>query len=599
MTTIRRKRKLSKKEVKARKKEQEQGLKKPVNQGLGTVLQERRVVEIDDPILVRDFASLLNVPVTELIKVLLKNGLLATINDFIDWETAAIVGDEFGYDVKVKKKELKNYTIAKSEERDNLVSRPPVVTVMGHIDHGKTLLLDRIRKTDTVSTESGGITQHIGAYQIHYRGKKITFIDTPGHESFETMRAHGVSITDIVVLVVAADKGVQPQTLEAYHHAQKAGVPIIVAINKIDLPQANIQKTKQQLSKIGLVPEDMGGKTICVAISAKQNLNIEELLEMILLVAEMQELKASFTKPAFGTIVESHLDPNLGPMATLLIRDGILKEGDFVVAGNTWGRIRLIEDEHGKRLNSVGPSQPVKIAGLKAIPSFGEVLQVVKDEDAIQQVLTEFRKMKPPKRVKTIINKKKIYLILKADVLGSLVALLETIKKLETDRVAVEVVRQGVGNITDDDIMFAKTVGADVFGFRVKAHSSATRMAEREKINVHLFMLIYELVEVLKKKIDSTAEREEAFLGRSKLLKIFSDNLKGKIVGIKMLEGVTQSGVKVIINREQQRIGEGNVLSVQIGKESVEKVEAGSLAGLKISTSVSLKEGDILEFYNR
>jgi len=597
MAKVWHKRKLSKKEVKARKKDKGPVVQEEVTKQNVPEPAEKKVIEIGESVVVRDFASLLNVPVTELIKVLMKNGVLAAINETIDWETAAIVGDEFGFEIKLKKEEI-GPKIIQRQKAEGFVPRPPIVTVMGHVDHGKTQLLDRIRKSDVISTESGGITQHIGVYQIAYKGKKITFIDTPGHEAFEAMRAHGADITDIVILVVAADEGVKPQTVEAYEQAKKAGVPIIVAINKIDLPNANIQKTKQMLSEIGLVPEDMGGQTICVPISAKQNINIDELLEMVLLVAEMKGFKANPNRPAIGVVVESRLDPKVGPVAFLLIQDGTLKKGDFVVVGETWGKIRLIEDEHGHNLKTAGPSKPVKVTGLKAVPSFGQVLQVVPDEKTAQQVLVALKKTLAQKEEQKTFKKIGLPIILKADVLGSLKALTDNIKKIETDEVAINIVKEGVGNITEDDVMMARATKAEILGFKVKPFASAFEIAQKEKVKISIYDVIYNLINDLKERIASMLKKEEkTVVGKGRILKIFLTTPSEKIVGFKVLEGQVQKGNYASIQRKGKEIGKGKVLSLQIEKEPVNEIKAGSLGGLKLSGEVDLEQEDILEFY--
>lgn len=595
---IRRRRKLSKKETKAISKAALSFERPKIVES--SVPIEKPVIEVGENIVVRDFASLLRIPVTEVIKVLMKSGVLATINETIDWETAAIVGDELDYEIKLKKEIEKEKVVKEIATPGKLAPRPPIVAVMGHVDHGKTALLDAIRKTNVVSTEAGGITQRIGAYQINFKSKRITFIDTPGHEAFEVMRAHGANITDIVILVVAADEGVKPQTTEAYEHAKKASVPVVVAITKTDLPNANLFKVKQQLSEIGLIPEDMGGKTITVPVSAKQNIGIDDLLEMILLLAEMKNYQASPKKPASAVVVESHLDPQLGPVANLLIQDGTLKEGDFFVVGDTWGKVRLMEDEHKKRLKEVGPSKPVKIAGMKELPSFGEILQGVPDEKTAHQVINDLRKTRLVKGKAKTIFKKEVPIVLKADVLGSLTALKDNLKKLETEEVMINIVRDGVGNITEDDVMMASTTRAKIFGFKVGTSAQAKALAEREKVEVSKYDIIYDLINEIKEIVRILSRKEEEIkVGKSRVLKVFKTTEAEKIIGVKVSSGRIEKGLELRIVRDEQEAGFGKVLSVQIGKESVESVETDNIGGLRISTPTEIKENDVLEFYKR
>lgn len=590
------KRKLSKKELKAKEKLQDfvhQEKKESVE-------KEKKIVKVGSSITVREFAALLSVPVTEVIKVLMKNGVLAAINENIDWETAAIVGDELGFEVKLKEEEVESQAIKTVTTKGTPSPRPPIVTVMGHVDHGKTQLLDTIRKSNVIATESGGITQHIGAYQVTFNGKKITFIDTPGHEAFEAMRAHGANITDIVVLVVAADEGVKPQTIEAYQHAKNAQVPIIVAINKIDLPNANVQKVKQQLCEIGLVPEDMGGDAICIPISAKQNINIDELLEMILLLAEMKGFKATPEKFASGVVIESKLDPKLGPTANLLVQDGTLKKGDFIIVGETWGKVRLMEDEYGRKLKTAEPSKPVKIAGIKEVPDFGQVFQAVPNEKIAQEVLNDIKKMKTKGVVRKIFKEAGLSIVLKADVLGSLKAIEESLRKIEKGEIKINIVKGSVGNITEDDIMMAKATNAEVYGFKVKISPSVKQLAERNFVKVFRFEIIYDLIDSIKKRIASLMkEKEEVKTGECKILRVFKEDAKEKIIGVRVTEGYVQNGYAALIIRGKKEIGRGKVISLQQEKKAVDKVEADVLAGVKLFTDINLEKGDVIAFYKQ
>jgi translation initiation factor IF-2 len=596
------KKKLSKKEEKALIKKPALTItQKQLTEKAEKLEKEKKIIEIGESITVRDFASLLNLPVTEVIKVLMKNGILKTLNESIDGETAVLIGDELGFEVKLQK-EKSGFRITKEPEIEGvLVPRPPIVTVMGHVDHGKTKLLDVIRQTDVISTEAGGITQHIGAYQIEYNGKKITFIDTPGHEAFEKMRAHGANITDIVVLVVAADEGVKSQTIEAYEHAKRAGVPVIVAINKIDLPNANVFKVKQQLFELGLMPEDMGGKTITVPVSAKQNLNIDELLEMILLFSEMKDYKANPQKPASGVVIESHLDPKLGPVASLLVQDGTLKEGDFLVLGRTWGKVRLMEDEHKKRLKKAGPAKPVQIAGIKELPVFGDVFQVVPDEKTAEEVINELKKTKVRKEKPIFgVLEKEYPIVLKTDVLGSLEAIKDNLKKIKDKEVSISIVKEGVGDITEDDVMMAKASKAEIFGFKVKTFVSAQKLAEQEKIKISVYAVIYDLIEAIKEKIALLAKKEiETLVGEGVILRIFRATRSEKIIGLKLEKGKIEKGLSFKAKRDGKEIGQGKIISLQIKKEKVNSVEAKAEVGLGLATESDLKEGDIIEFYKK
>lgn len=560
---------------------------------------EEKVIEIEEEITVRKLATLLKVPVSVLIKALMKNGILATINQTIDWETASIIASDFGYEVKLKsQKEAKISLKTDTKERRNLSPRPPIVTVMGHIDHGKTTLLEKLRKTEMVKHEIGGITQHIGAYQIDFKGKKITFIDTPGHEAFEEMRRHGANITDIVVLVVAADEGVKPQTVEAVRHAKEAKVPIIVAINKIDLPNANIQMTKNQLVEIGLVPEEMGGDTVCVPISAKKMENLDELLEMILIVAELKGFKADLTKPASGVIIDSKLDPKLGPIASVLIQEGVLRVGDFFITEQSWGRVRFMENEYKKRIEEATPSLPVRIGGFKDLPDFGEIFQVVYDKKTAETLSSEFRKRKlQAQRTKT--DKESIPIIIKADASASLKAVLNNIKKLDSEKVSFSVISEGIGNISEDDVMLASTTGSIICGFRVKVFSTAEKLAQLKKVKIFCFDIIYELMQKLTELIQlKIKEGQSTKVGSCEILKVFGIKEGNQIIGGKVIDGFIERGLPLIIKRDGKEIAKGRLRSLQVGKEKRNRVEKDALVGLGVDSEVEIQENDVLEFYN-
>jgi len=590
----RQKRKLSKKETKALEKTR---LSEQDTEELPLVKKsERRVIAIGETITVRDLARLFAIPVTELIKVLMKNGLAASINEVIDWETAAIVGDEFGIQVELKKEEKGHRPVLLSESETKTIPRPPVVTVMGHVDHGKTQLLDTIRQSRIIETEAGGITQRIGAYQVDFQGKKITFLDTPGHEAFEKMREHGANITDIIVLVVAADEGVKVQTIEACHLAKRANVPIIIAINKIDLPQANPLRVKQQLSELGLVCEEMGGETPCISISAKEKINIDELLEMILLVAELKDLKANSSKPATGVVIDSQLDAKIGPIAFVLVQDGILKKGDFLVAGKTWGRVRLIEDEWGHSLESVGPSAPVKIIGLKTTPVYGDFFQVVSDEKMVYQVLGDLKKINAQQQV--MASKKGVPMVVKAETMGALTTVVDKMKEIQTEE-PIAIVKEGIGAVTEDDVMTASATGALIVGFRVGIFEGAKNLAKKKKVRVCLYDVIYELLKDVAEKIKPKKEVVEVLVGQARVLKVFNKSKQRTIVGIEMTKGFVENGLKAVLKREEGEMALGRVISLKREKEKVGKLTEGMLGGIGLSISEVVREGDRLEFYKK
>ncbi len=500
------------------------------------------------------------------------------------------------------------------EKKEELVSRPPIVTVMGHVDHGKTTLLDKIRKTRVAEKEEGGITQSIGAYQVEVDGKKITFIDTPGHEVFTEMRARGAQVTDIVVLVVAADDGVMPQTVEAYDHAKSAGVPVIVAINKIDKPNANVEKTKQDLvNKLGLVPEDWGGDTITVPISAKQGIGIDELLEMILLVAEMQEIKCYPKPPARAVVIESKLDKNLGPVANAIVKDGVLKVGDYVVAGHTFGRVRAMIDDKGKRVKEADPSKPVMVLGFEEVPDAHSMLYVVRDRETAERIARKQKeKLQAQKRAKRRHirledlfkmmeekEKKVLNLVIKADTQGSVAALRNAIEKLRAEEIDVNIVHAGVGTVNASDVMLAAATDAVVLGFRVKADSKARKQAELEGVQMKLYSVIYKLIDELKKALEGMLEPEEVeeYTGRGEIRKVFKISKVGKVAGVQVVDGLVDRSGFVRIFRNGQMIFEGRLESLKHYKEDVARIEAPQECGMKFEGFDDIKEGDELEFY--
>jgi len=509
--------------------------------------------------------------------------------------------------------ELEQYYRKLYEEHDKeLVERPPVVTVMGHVDHGKTTLLDRIRNTRVAEKEAGGITQTIGAYQVEIKGKKITFIDTPGHEAFTAMRARGAQATDIVVLVVAADDGVMPQTIEAYNHAKSANVPIIVAINKIDKPNANVELTKQQLvSKLGLVPDDWGGDTIVVPISAKTGEGVDDLLEMILIVAEMNPIKCYPRGRARGAIIESKLDKFQGPTATVIVKDGVLKVGDYVVAGTSMGRVRAMLNDKRKNVKEAHPSDPVQVLGFESVPDVHSMLYVV-DSLATAREIVERRKEEQEKKIgrrhvkledflkmMSTEEKKKLNLILKADSFGTVEALKQALYKLKAEEVEIEIVHSGIGNINSSDVMLAEATNAVIIGFRVKPDSAARREAEKEDIQIRVYDVIFDLIEDVKLAMEGLLEPEEVeeVTGRGEVRKVFNISKIGRIAGVVLIEGYVRKDGRVRVYRGSEEIFDGSIESLKHYKEEMEKIEAPQECGIKIARFDDVKEGDELEFY--
>lgn len=509
--------------------------------------------------------------------------------------------------------EVERYFEEKYSEGEGLSERPPVVTVMGHVDHGKTTLLDYIRNTRVAEREEGGITQSIGAYQVEVNGKKITFIDTPGHEIFTEMRARGAQATDIVVLIVAADDGVMPQTVEAFNHAKSANVPIIVAINKIDKPNANVEKTKQELvNKINLIPEEWGGDTIVVPISAKKGQNVDTLLEMILLVAEMQEIKGLPDGPVRAVTIETRMERGFGPVANVIIKDGVLHVGDYVISGKVMGKVKALVNDRGERIREAGPSMPVMIVGFEELPdSHGMVYSVEslskareitsKIAELEQKELRRKRHMKLEEILKMMeqSDRKELNLILKADTNGSVLALNGAINKLQSDEIKINVIHSGVGAITSSDVMLATASDAIIFGFRVKADSKARKMAEAEGIQIKTYSIVYKLIEDLKAALEGMLEPEEIeeISGRGEIRKVFKIKKVGSIAGVQMKEGYVESDGIVRLYREGKLIFEGKIESLKHYQQDVKKVEAPQECGIKLEAFDDIKEGDELEFY--
>ena len=577
--------------------------------------QDVEVIEIGKTITVKELAEKLNKPVNDVIKTLIFTGVMAAINQEIDFETAEKVAEK--YEVAVYEKEEENTLEEFEEETDveeeNLAKRPPIITVMGHVDHGKTSLLDAIRKSKVTSTEAGGITQHIGAYTVEVNGETLTFLDTPGHEAFTAMRARGAQITDVVILVVAADDGIMPQTVEAINHCKAANVPMIVAINKMDREGANPDRVKQELTEHGLVVEDWGGDIIAVPVSAKTRENIDTLLEMVLLTSEMQELKADAGRKAKGTVVEAKLDKGRGAVATLLVQNGTLHMGDAIIVGSTYGRIRAMFDDSGKKIKSAGPSIPVEVLGLSEVPAAGDRFTVVKDEKTARN-MAEARKEKIRQESFATSHRvsledlysqikegsvKELSVIVKADVQGSVEAIKASLEKLSTDDVKVRVIHGAVGAISETDITLAAASNAIVIGFNVRPDNNAVAASERDGVEVKTYRVIYDAIEDIKSAMIGMLDPEykEVVLGTAEIRATYKISNVGTIAGGYVLTGKLVRNADVRVIREGIVIFESKLASLKRFKDDVKEVNAGYECGFSVEKFNDIKEGDIIEAY--
>lgn len=572
------------------------------------------IIDIENNIIVKDLADKLEVNPSQIITKLINLGVMATQNQSIDAEVAAVIADEFGVEVNIIEsiEEVDEFDLDYEDDEKDLQYRPPVVTVMGHVDHGKTSLLDAIRHTSVTKVEAGGITQHIGAYTVNVNGKKVVFLDTPGHEAFTAMRARGAQVTDIAILVVAADDGVMPQTIEAIAHAKAAKVPIIVAINKIDKDGADLDRIKQELVENGLIPEDWGGDTITVPVSAKQRMGIEDILEMILLVAEMQELKANPNRNAVGTIVEAQLDKGRGPVATVLVQKGTLNVGDMVVTGTASGRIRAMFDDKGKKVKKATPSIPVMILGLSEVPNSGDLLHVVNDEkrarhiaDERKSVLREQMISSPKVSLDDLFERikqgeiKDLNIIIKADGRGSIEALAQSLSKLDTDEVRINIIHNGVGGITESDIMLASASNAIVIGFNVRPNLNAMDVSKKEEVDIRTYRVIYEAIEDIQAAVKGMHAPKivEEVLGRAQVRQTFRLPNGNSIAGIYVLSGKVTRNAKIRLLRNDVVSYDGTVSSLKRFKDDAREVLSGFEAGIGLDNFNDLKEGDILEAY--
>jgi len=567
-----------------------------------------KTLEIPATVVVRDLAELLHTTPIEVIKELMKQGVMASINQSVGYDAAAIVAGQMGYEPHLQGEE--EVAVARREVEEDaakLQHRPPVVTVMGHVDHGKTSILDAIRKTNVTGREAGGITQHIGAYQVEVDGQRITFVDTPGHEAFTAMRARGATVTDIAVLVVAADDGVMPQTLEAIDHAKAAGVPIIVAINKIDLPDANPERVKQQLAERELLIEEWGGDVIAIPVSAKTGEGLKDLLEHILLVAEVSELKADPDRPAEGTIIESELDPSRGPMATTIVRTGTLKVGDAVIAGDTSGRVKAMFDERGQRLKAVGPSHPAKIMGLSDVPRAGDVLIVVADERAAREVMESREREQGAARATLEAfssdvaagKARELNVVLKADVQGSLEAVQQALEGLASDRARVRVIHTGTGKISESDVMLARASSGIIIGFNVRSEPGAVRIADAEGVDIRHYDIIYRLTEDIERALKGIMEpiTEEVSDGHAEVRAVFKVR-GGRVAGCMVTDGVVRRNSQVRVSRGGEVVKTSRVSSLRRFAEDAREVQAGVECGIGMEGFSDVQEGDVIEAFH-
>jgi len=574
-----------------------------------------REVTIPETITVSELANRMARRAVDVIKVLMKNGMMATVNDTIDADTAELVAAEYGHTVKrVAESDVLEGLKGGADEDTALVPRPPVVTIMGHVDHGKTSLLDALRKTDVVSGEAGGITQHIGAYQVQLRnGQRISFLDTPGHAAFTAMRARGAKVTDMVVLVVAADDGVMPQTVEAIAHAKAAHVPIIVAVNKIDKGDANPTRVKTELLQYEIQVEDMGGETQAIEVSATKAINLDKLEEAILLQAELLNLKANPDRAAEGAVVEAKLDRGRGPVATVLVQRGTLKVGDIVVAGSEWGRVRVLQNDRGETVASAGPSTPVEVLGLSGAPEAGDEFVVV-ESDARAREVTEYRARKRREarqastsrltldqllKTRESGEKRLLPLILKSDVQGSSEAIQGALSKLSTDEVGVQVLQSGVGGITESDIILAHASGAAVIGFNVRADKLARERAKRDGVEIRYYNIIYNVVDDVKAALSGmlAPELREKFLGNAEILEVFTITKVGKVAGCRVTEGVVRRGAKVRLIRDNVVIHEGELSTLKRFKDEVREVQNGQECGMAFANYQDIQKGDVIEAF--
>ncbi len=583
--------------------------------------KSEKVVHIGEAVSVSEFAQKLELKVTDVVSVLMKNGVMAGINDSIDFDTAVIIGSELGASVtkeEVEKSEDKlvvKKTVLEAGEGD---PRPPVIVVMGHVDHGKTSLLDAIRSSQVAKGEAGGITQHVSAYQVEHKGRKLTLMDTPGHEAFSVLREHGAHLTDVAIIVVAADDGVQPQTKEAIDFARKAGVHMVVAINKIDKPGSDVNRIKQQLNEVGLVAEEWGGDTVMVEVSAKTRENVDKLLDMVLLVADIEDLRARSIGLAEGMVIEAHMETGKGPVATLLVQHGNLEVGDYLVAGNAYGRVRRLEDYRGNQVISAGPSAPAQVSGWKVAPVFGDQFyEVASEKESRADVAERQRKtqMHTTAAVKKITNREKLDsalaeshttqlpIVLKADVQGSLQAVIQSLESIGNDEVKVKIIAQGLGSITESDVSIASSGGAIIIGFNVLLPVRIKQLAGRDNVDVKLYKVIYELLDDVREKLNALLAPEiiEELHGGLIVKGIFRTSKQQLIIGGQVNKGRIKPGLIAVYEEDDEKKEIGTVKNVQKEQQATKEVKEGEMCGIEIETheKLNLKVDDTLEFIER
>jgi translation initiation factor IF-2 len=575
-------------------------------------------IEIEENITVGSLAEELKLPVTRLIGELMKNGIMATINERLDFDTAQIIIGELGLDIKLERKKVSTEPVkrVKRAESANATQRPPVVAVMGHVDHGKTSLLDAIRGADVAKGEAGGITQHISAYQVGHKDRLITFLDTPGHEAFAAIREHGAHLTDIVIIVVAADDGIKPQTIEAIRYARNAGTRIVVAINKIDKEGANEALVKQQLAEQNLLVEEWGGDIVALPVSAKTKQGVPELLDMLLLVADVEELKADASVPARGLIIEAHVETGRGPIAHALIEEGTLKPGDFVLSGGTYAKVRNLEDTTGKAIKTAGPSTPVVISGFKTLPEFGDPFTVVPNEKeartkaatvAAERASGAGRSDISGSELLRIISRsdklQEMPIIIKADVQGSITSVVDSLKSVETDEVAVRVVSSSVGAVSENDIHLAHSAGAIIYGFNTAAAPNIRRLASRDQVSIRLYSVIYELIDDVKTELSKLLPPEvtEKEMGELEVKGIFKTTKTEVIAGGEVKTGTLKAPAFARIFRGKEKLGDAELTGLKRGPNAAKDLAAGELGGISLSTltRIQLELGDRIEFFTR
>jgi translation initiation factor IF-2 len=573
----------------------------------------KRKIKIPEKVTVADLAKAMSVKAAELIRKLMALGMAANINQAIDYETASLLADDLGYELEEARFELEESLTEVVDKPEELKARPPVVTIMGHVDHGKTSLLDYIRKSNIIAGESGGITQHIGAYYVERKGGDIVFLDTPGHEAFTAMRARGAKVTDIIVLVVAADDGVMPQTKEAINHGRAANIPIVVAINKIDKPEANVERVRRELAELGLAPEEWGGQTIFGSISAKTGEGVDELLELILLQAEVLELKANPDKPARGTVIEAKLDKSRGPVATVLIRNGTLKQGSFFICGEHFGKVRAMLNNRGKRMIVATPSMPVEVYGISGVPMAGDEFIAVPDEKTAKEVieyrLTQSKKWEGEKRgivsLDDLFQKikegevKELNLVLKADVQGSIGAISDSLAKLTSEEVKLKIIHSSTGAISETDVMLASASGAIVIGFNVRANPRVTELAEKEKVDIRYYDVIYNLIQDIKLAMTGLLEPvfKENFIGRATVKEVFHITKVGAVAGCTVTDGRVERNARARLLRDEVVVFDGKIASLRRFKDDVKEAQTGHECGITLENYQDFKPGDVFEVY--